>query len=180
VGAVACQRYPRLVLPIASTLLVTAFLPALCNDSRPLLLSGKLRHPDGKSVFLRSRTDLYFTEEGSLAATYIPAAEAIRKEACTDIGLDESIKPNSHDYALVALARVPQRNSNFRYIGVHNLSTKYAKPADLRPPCLVVCFGCLARSEKWAEYSAALPQTQVFGDITIFSDDSGAPGTDGY
>jgi 4-amino-4-deoxy-L-arabinose transferase-like glycosyltransferase len=180
VATFAFQRYPKLILPVASVLLITAFLPALCNDSRPLLFSGKLRHPEGRSIFLRSRTELYFAEEGALAATYIPAAEAIRNETCTDIGLDESIHPNSHDYALVALARVPQRGSSFRYIGVHNLSTKYAKPTDLRPPCVVVCFGCLAHSDKWTEYSAALPHTQVFGDITIFTDDSAAPGTSGY
>jgi Dolichyl-phosphate-mannose-protein mannosyltransferase len=180
VATVSCQRYPKLVLPVTSILLITAFLPALCNDSRPLLFSGKLRHPDGRSIFLRSRAELYFAEERWLAATYIPAAQAVQKETCTDIGLDESIHPNSHDYALVALARIPQRGSNFRYIGVNNLSTKYAKPPDLRPPCLIVCFGCLAHTEKWAEYSTALPRTQVYGDIMIFSDDSREPGTGGY
>jgi hypothetical protein len=157
------------VLPLAAIFLITAFLPALCNDTRPLLFSGKLRHPDGKSIFLRSREDLYFTEERGLAATYIPAASAIRAESCTDIGLDASIQPNSHDYALVALAKAPHRNSQFRYVGVHNLSTKFATASDLRMPCIVVCFDCRDRADKRDEYSKALPRTQILGDLAIFS-----------
>ena len=174
-ATVSCQRYPKLVLPVTFVLLITALLPALFNDSRPLLFSGKLRHPDGRSIFLRGRAELYFTEQRWLAATYIPAADAIRTQPCADIGMDESIKPNSHDYALVALARVPKRQSQFRYIGVHNLSTKFAKASDLRMPCIVICTGCRDHMEKWAEYSTILPRTQVFGDLVIFSADSTAP-----
>lgn len=169
IATVCCQRYPRLVLPLAALFLITAFLPALCNDSRPLLFSGKLRHPDGKSIFLRSRADLYFTEERWLAASYIPAASAIRAESCNDIGLDASIQPNSHDYALVALAKAPHRNSQFRYVGVHNLSTKFATASDLRMPCIVVCFECRDRADERDEYSTALPRTQILGDLVIFS-----------
>jgi len=169
VATISCQRYPKLVLPLASILLITASLPALCNDSRPLLFSGKLRHPDGRSIFLRKRADLYFAEEHLLASTYIPAAEAVRAQSCSDIGIDASVQPNSHDYALVALARVPERQLQFRYVAVHNLSTKFAKAPDLRMPCMVICFSCRDHREKSAEYSSVLPQTQTFGDLLIFS-----------
>jgi Dolichyl-phosphate-mannose-protein mannosyltransferase len=175
IATASCQRHPKLVLPLTSVLLITAVLPALCNDSRPLLFSGKLRHPDGRSIFLRSRSELYFTEQRWLAATYIPAANAIRMELCTDIGIDASIKPNSHDYALVALARVPERQSQFRYVGVHNLSTKFVKASDLRLPCMVICPGCRDHGEKWAEYSTILPRAQVFGDLVIFNTKSCGP-----
>jgi hypothetical protein len=171
IATVSCQRYPKLVLPVAAIFLLTALLPALCNDSRPLLFSGNFRHPDGKSIFLRSRADLYFTEEHKLATTYIPAATAIRAESCFDIGLDASIQPNSHDYALVALARIPERKSQFRYIGVHNLSTKFITASDLRKPCIVMCFGCRDHGGKWAEYSTVLPRTQTFGDLVMFTGD---------
>jgi hypothetical protein len=178
IAAVSCQHYPKLVLSVAFIFLLTAFLPALCNDSRPLLFSGNFRHPEGKSIFLRSRADLYFTEERSLAATYIPAANAIHAESCADIGLDASLQPNSHDYALVALARGPERKSQFRYVGVYNLSTKFSTASDLRTPCIVVCFGCRDHGAKWSEYSTVLPRTLTFGDLVMFTGDpqqSGKP-----
>jgi hypothetical protein len=171
VATVLSRRFPRIVVSLMFILLVTAFLPALCNDSRPLLLAGNLRHPstEDRSIFLRSREQLYFTEEKDLAATYIPAAAAVREQNCGDVGIDTSLKPYSHEYALFALARLSGRRSQFRYVGVENISRKFMGPADLRQPCVVICSACRTHPEKMAEYASVLPREQIFGDLVIFS-----------
>jgi hypothetical protein len=171
VALVVYQRFPKLVVPLALILLALAIRPALCNETRPLLFSGTFHNwiQGRTSILLRSRPELYFTQQGKLKDTYLPAAEAIRRANCGDIGMDTSVTPYSHEYPLIELGKNPGRESTFRYLDVHNLSSKYADRSDLQVPCLVVCPDCRDRKDKWEEYSTALPVARAFGNLMIFS-----------
>jgi hypothetical protein len=168
---VACHCFPRLIPFAAVILFLSAMPPLFLNDLRPLLFAGNLRHltDSDRSIFLRSRSELYFTEQRNLASTYIPAAALLTKTSCTDIGIDMSVQPVAHEYALMALGKVPGGESRFRYVDVHNLSSKYATNADRQQPCAVICVDCRNHREKWAEYLAAFPHSNVFGDLVIFN-----------
>ncbi len=152
-------------------LFVCALPPLLCNDLRPLLFSGNFRHPtpEGRSIFLRSRADLYFTEQRDLAATYIPAAAALAHQSCGDIGMDTSIKPYAHEYPLFALADESPGGPRFRYVDVENLSKKYVAAEDLRTPCIVICPDCQNEANKEMRYSSTYSTRTVFGGLEVFS-----------
>lgn len=171
VALTVCRLFPKLVLPLVLVELLLALPPALCNDMRPLLFSGGFHNWNhGRtSIFRRSRPELYFTQQKNLQDSYIAAAEAIRSEKCDDVGIDTSVRPYSHEYPLMELGRSPGRESRFRYLEVHNLSSQYANRSDSATPCLVVCPDCRDRKDKWAEYLPVLPVSRVFGDLVIFS-----------
>ena len=150
VAVVLCRTFPKLVLPVTITALVLAIPPALLNETRPLLFSGGFHNlsTNRTSIFLRSRPELYFTQQSELKATYLPAAQAIRDEKCGDIGFDTSVRPYAHEYPLIELGKATNEEPSFRYVDVHNLSSKYADASDHRSPCLVVCPDCRDRSDK--------------------------------
>jgi len=171
VAALVIQsRFAKLVLPLAVAAFVLALPPALCNGLRPLLYSGGFHNWKSRtSIFFRSRAELYFTQQAELKDIYLPAAQAIRRERCDDIGIDTSIVPYSHEYPLMELGRSPGLESTFRYLDVHNLSSKYADRSDLLQPCLVICPSCRDHKEKWEEYGPQFPVARTFGELVIFS-----------
>ncbi|MGC2660136.1 MAG: hypothetical protein WA324_19425 [Bryobacteraceae bacterium] len=171
VAVVLCRTFPKLVLPVTIAALLLAIPPALLNETRPLLFSGGFHNlsTNRTSIFLRSRPELYFTQQSQLKATYLPAAQAIRDEKCDDIGFDTSVRPYAHEYPLIELGKATNEEPSFRYVDVHNLSSKYADASDHRSPCLVVCPDCRDRSDKWKEYLPVLPATKTFGTLVIFS-----------
>jgi len=170
VALVIHSRFPKLVLPVRGGGVCMALPPAFCNGLRPLLYSGGLHNWKSRtSIFFRSRAELYFTQQAELKDIYIPAAQAIRNERCDDIGIDTSIVPYSHEYPLMELGRSPGLESKFRYLDVHNLSSKYADRSDFLQPCLVICPSCRGHQEKSEEYLPRFPIARTFGDLVIFS-----------
>jgi hypothetical protein len=170
VALVIHSRFAKLVVPLAVAAFVLALPPVFCNGLRPLLFSGGLHNwKSGTSIFFRSRAELYFTQQAELKDIYIPAAQAISRERCDDIGIDTSIVPYSHEYPLMELGRSPGLESRFRYLDVHNLSSKYADRSDSLQPCLVICPSCRVHKEKWEEYLPRFPIARTFGPLVIFS-----------
>jgi hypothetical protein len=170
IAVVIEERFRRLALPLVGLLLIMALPPTLSNETRPLLFSGRFGHlnRNEESILVRSRPELYFSEQGSLESSYAPAAAAVRDEHCATVGLDTSVLIYAHEYPLMAMGRNPGEASTFRYVDVHNLSSKYADDFDRVQPCVVICPNCREHKEKWAEYSGSLPRTRVFGNLVVF------------
>ncbi len=178
IAVVVQQRFERAAKTITALLVLAALPAALLNETRPLLFSGRLGHlaRDEQSIFLRSRHDLYFSEQGSLKITYLAAAAAVRAEHCNTMGLDTSVQIYAHEYPLLVMSRNPGENSIFRYLDVHNLSSQYATAFDRIQPCAVICPECRKHPEKWAEYQPGWPVSQTFGNLVVFTRSSSARG----
>lgn len=170
IAVVVCQRFPRLTVPVVVISLISAIPSALCNSSRPILYSGGFREGlhNRTSIFLQSRSALYFTQQRELKDSYLAASEIVKQERCEDVGMDTSVKPYSHEYPLMELSQDASHGVKFRYVDVHNLSSKYADQSDLATPCVVICPDCRDQKEKWDEYLPGLPTTHVFGDLVVF------------
>lgn len=170
-ATVLCERLPKLVAPILGVLLFSALLPTVGNEPRPLLFTGRISHPViyRDSILTRNRAELYFSETPKLQSVYVPAAETIRKEQCSDVGLDRSASGSPREYALIAQIKNEQPGIRIRYVGVDNLSSQFADENDRRQPCVVVCIDCRDRPDKVSEYSTALPRLQTFGTLVVFN-----------
>jgi hypothetical protein len=176
IAVVMSHRFPRLTVAVVVVALISAMPSALCNSSRPILYSGGLR--DGlrnrTSIFLQNRNALYFTQQRALKDSYLAATEIVKQERCEDIGMDTSVKPYSHEYPLMELSQDPRHDVKFRYVDVHNLSSKYANQSDLTAPCVVICPDCRDQKAKWDKYLPGLPAAHVFGNLVIFGRTSAA------
>jgi len=170
IAVVICQRFPRLTGTVVVIALISAIPSVLCNSSRPILYSGGFREGfrDRTSIFLQRRAALYFTQQRALKDSYIAAAEVVKQERCEDIGIDTSVKPYSHEYPLMELSQDARHGVKFRYVAVHNLSSKYIDRSDLAAPCAVICPDCRDQKAKWDEYLPGLPSAHVLGDLVIF------------
>jgi 4-amino-4-deoxy-L-arabinose transferase-like glycosyltransferase len=174
VGVVFLQRFPRLVVPLAATLLVVAMPFALLNEARPLVSRSWFGLPEAptRSIFREDRGDLYFAENEYMEIPYRTAANEVRKGGCRDIGLDtshENFSIEAADYPLFALISPGSNGPSIRYAGVENLSLRYAREIDRREPCVVLCVRCTGDAQKLSRYQSLLPNKAVFGDLIVFS-----------
>ncbi len=168
-GVLFNRHFPRFVLPAAVVLILMALPPALFNTSRPLLSRSWLgaTQVDRSTVMTESRDKLYFAGEEQLAESYIAAAAFVRKQGCSDIGLDSS--QQLFEYPLFALISPTPGGPVIRFTGVDNLTARFATALDRRPPCLVICPGCRDSLPQLSEYAPALPRVNLFGDLAVFS-----------
>lgn len=176
---VVLEKYfsPRWATGIAAVLLLPAGIFMACaNRSRSLVPWKRV-----DDVYQR-RAELYFTNEHeAVAASYIAAADFVKRRNCRDVGIDSYVRdPDIKDspdsffvYPLLALIHADGSTRRVWYEGVDNLSSRYAAKQEHPAACAVVCLDCAGAPEKWREYSAIGPGT-VFGNIVVF-DPSGVP-----
>jgi hypothetical protein len=163
-AVVLVRILPRIaVSSILGLLLLIAIPLALANQTRPLVTRNGL----GGSILTTPRNQTYFFDfHREIAASFIAAAGAARATGCRTIGLDANLV--HFEYPMMAMLRQDGAPRQIRYVSVENSSVQYTQPSA-QPVCMVICLGCLRDSAKIAKYSAALPRTQVFGNVVLFS-----------
>lgn len=156
---------------LAVTLVLGAFPFALANKGRPIVpfalhkQSGST-YPE-ESIFRLSRDVLYFGE-GSMqyAASEIAAAQSVRSGNCRTIGIDTA---DYTDYPIMAMLLEDGVRRDIRYVGVENLSLRYARPTDPLP-CAIICIRCTIDPGKKERYSRLSQRAEVFGQTIVLSD----------
>ncbi len=176
IAAVLYRSGPKMDLLVGVAVVVLAIPPLLFNSIRPLVSSNEFRallhrplDPHSRSIFLRSRDEMYFAESLGLESTYLPAGKAARKLSCAHIDLDTTNYPFAYGYILMGIIDDHGPIRTYRYVGVDNFTARFAGRIDRQPPCAVLCVSCLHDPVRMSQYSATLPSMQPFGTLVLFS-----------
>jgi hypothetical protein len=167
----------RATTAIAAVLIVAATPFVLSNNLRPLVFeslspSRLVREPFTGNLWSRTRANLYFADQHQdLEESYMAAADAIRRNSCRSIGVDDSLE--HYEYPLLAQLNLGASGRRVRYVGVYNASAKYGVHGN--SPCLVVCFACAHVTRKWAEYSDVGHHASLYGNVAVFSREGDIP-----
>ena len=168
------ERYfsRRIATATAAVLIFSGAFLAVTNRTRALVLLKRVAnvyHP---------RAELYFNNEHeSIAATHIAAANFVNRLQCQNVGIDSYLAdPEIKDspdsffvYPVLALIHAGGKAHRVWYIGVNNLSSRYAEQQPHPAACAVICFDCAYVPQKWQEYSDIGGRASVFGNVVVFS-----------
>jgi 4-amino-4-deoxy-L-arabinose transferase-like glycosyltransferase len=171
-GAVLPIYFPKPFTTAVAIVLIAAAMPfVLTNELRPLVSvhlapSLFIKKPLYGSIWIRSRTDLYFADRHEdLRDGYVAAANAVRNSGCNEIGLDNSLE--LYEYPVLAMLGVEDGTRRVCHMGVYNSTAKYAIPHP--PPCAVICFACARVPHKWSEYRDIGGRVSIFDGVAVFS-----------
>lgn len=133
----------------------------------PFVFSNKIRSyiPWSRVVDIyRPRAELYFADMHlPFAPAYQRIQDIVRSTGCQDVGIESYVpvpaaqivsSPGSfYVYPLFAMLGVDGTNLRVRFVGVQNLSAKFAPP-NPPAPCVLVCLECGGHPQAAAPYVA--------------------------
>jgi hypothetical protein len=172
-GFVLERYFSRRLGNVVGILLLAYAVPfAIANHTRSLIPWSRVDdvyHP---------RSLLYFNDQHeNVAQANIAAAEAVNGLDCGSVGIDSYLKDSAvkHSpkslfvYPVLAMIHADGRTRSVWYMGVNNLTTRYANQSPHPAPCAVICLECARVPAKWAEYRNVGGRASVFDHIVVFS-----------
>lgn len=141
VGCVLSKLWrPKLVITSALILLVLSLPLLFFNENRPIIANSNfLKTGKVENLFNTNRIDLYFMGRRYLKEPMIGAANFIKSQQCSDIGISFD-KLEIYEYPLwVLLKENSNQNYRIQHVGVNNPSSVKSQLSPFKEfnPCII-------------------------------------------
>jgi 4-amino-4-deoxy-L-arabinose transferase-like glycosyltransferase len=161
IGVTLERAWSALATNSLAVLLLVISIPFLVNNQlRPLATAN------GQGVLTQDRTTQYFADSPYNTQDYVRAAQFIKQQHCTNIGVDLNL--NDPEYLLSVLVNATGLSATrIQQVDVTTDSARYDTPAD--PPCAVICVGCMQDKSRQKTYLEQGKLPSRFGTAIVFA-----------
>jgi hypothetical protein len=173
--ALVLEKYfsPRVATAVTALFVAYALVFAATNRTRSLI-----RWHLVEDVY-QPRPVLYFNDSHKyMADANIQAANAVNHLDCAHVGIDSYTdlpdyaighSPESlYVYPMLALIHADGRNRSVSYVGVNNLTSRFADASNQPRPCAVICLQCANVPSKMKQYGDRFQHSSIFDYIVVF------------